>query len=277
MKLKHEYKYIDDDTVEFIINSRKYGEFKVLLDAKNIDRILQHRWTLHGGHTNWCKYATNNKVGTMHRLILNTPKDMYTDHINGNGLDNRESNLRICTPAENSRNAKAGPNNTSGFKGVSYMQPTKKMTASTLLKPWIASIQSQRKNTTIGLYATKEAAALAYDAVAKVKFKEFAYLNFPDGPSDEVLKIIKEGEERVKAQRASKYTSGYTGVYRIKDRWYTQFDYNSKKRYIGAYATEEEAASAWDKEALFHRGTNAKLNLPEKLETYLLELKERKE
>jgi hypothetical protein len=40
----------------------------------------------------------------MHRLIMDPPKDMQIDHIDGNGLNNCRSNLKVVTPRENSQN-----------------------------------------------------------------------------------------------------------------------------------------------------------------------------
>lgn len=56
-----------------------------------------------------------------HREVMNIddPK-IQVDHINGNGLDNRKVNLRLCTNQENSRNKYRNSNNTSGYKGVYF-------------------------------------------------------------------------------------------------------------------------------------------------------------
>jgi len=45
---------------------------------------------------------------------------LVIDHINGNRLDNRKENLRICSRGENSRNQALSRGNTSGFKGVTW-------------------------------------------------------------------------------------------------------------------------------------------------------------
>lgn len=99
----------------------------------------------------------------MHRVI--TGADL-TDHINGNGLDNRRANLRTATVAQNLANARC--RNPSGFKGVSPHA-----------RKWKAMCNRQY----LGLYATAEEAALAYDRAAVVAFGEFARLNFPEGIS----------------------------------------------------------------------------------------------
>jgi len=96
---------------------------------------------------------------------------MHVDHINGNPLDNRKSNLRICTHAENSNNTGPRKNNTSGYKGVYWAKRNKR---------WLAQITHNGKQVYIGHYKDKEEAARAYDAKAKEFQGEFAYLNFPD-------------------------------------------------------------------------------------------------
>lgn len=110
----------------------------------------------------------------MHRVILGlgAGDGREVDHINGNGLDNRRANLRICTHAENLRNRGPQRNNRSGYKGVS-LHPDGKWTAH-------ISINGSRNVRYLGLFSTPEDAARAYDAAARDLFGEYARLNFPD-------------------------------------------------------------------------------------------------
>ena len=98
---------------------------------------------------------------------MNTPEGMETDHINGNGLDNRRENLRICSAAENRRNHKMLSTNTSGYNGVSK----------TSFGNWHTCISVKGKTIHLGTYKEIEKAALAYNMAAKEYFGEFANLN----------------------------------------------------------------------------------------------------
>jgi len=104
---------------------------------------------------------------------MNVPKGMVTDHINHNGLDNRKSNLRVCTDAENGRNKQRQKGGTSIYKGVCWHKAKKK---------WVAQIKFEGKNMHIGYFTDdkEKEAARAVDAKAKVLHGEYALLNFPD-------------------------------------------------------------------------------------------------
>lgn len=82
-------------------------------------------------------YAIHNFRGTlgkvehlrMHRLINETPERLFTDHVNGNSLDNRCENLRTVTRSQNAMNRNKPSNNTSGHKGVFWSKQQKKWRA----------------------------------------------------------------------------------------------------------------------------------------------------
>ena len=191
-KKLNEYREVTIDgaeAVEIFIESKKHGTHITIVDKEDWERLKEYRWALdvqaHAiyAHTNiphpdggWY-YPPNGKrrrrslTVRMHRLITNAPKGMVADHINHNGLDNRKSNLRVCTNAENMRNQHSQKGGTSIYKGVCWHKASGK---------WYAQIKFKGKTIHIGLFTDKEEAARAYDAKAKELFGEYAYLNFPD-------------------------------------------------------------------------------------------------
>jgi hypothetical protein len=104
-------------------------------------------------------------------FIMRPPKGMVVDHIDGNGLNNRRSNLRICTPQENGRNRRRNRNKATEFKDVAYDPRSGK---------YFARICVNRKPIHIGTFTSAVEAAKAYDRMALKLHGEFANLNFPD-------------------------------------------------------------------------------------------------
>lgn len=109
----------------------------------------------------------------LHREVLGvSDRRVLTDHINGNGLDNRRENLRRASKAENARNRpQHHPRNASGYRGVSWDAARQR---------WVAMFWVAGHQRSLGRHDTAEAAALAYDAAAREHYGEYATLNFPD-------------------------------------------------------------------------------------------------
>lgn len=110
----------------------------------------------------------DNQLWLCHRIVFlmhygSIPN--VIDHIDGNRSNNKISNLRAATSSQNGANSKARKNNTSGFKGVSYIKPTGK---------WHAYINKDRKRTNIGHFVTFEEAKEAVQKVRLELYGEFA-------------------------------------------------------------------------------------------------------
>jgi hypothetical protein len=154
--------------IEF--TNKKGKIFEVLIDDEDYEILLQNGWyCTKAGNT---YYLRNDsffiKRTYFHRLILNCPKNKVIDHINGNGLDNRKENLRICDKQQNHFNSQKGSGYTSKYLGVSWDK------AKNL---WRASIMVNRKTLYLGRFKSEELAASAYNEASKKYFKEFGKLN----------------------------------------------------------------------------------------------------
>ncbi len=88
-----------------------------IIDKDDLEKVNKHKWYFNGGYA--FSYI-NGRPLVMHVLIMNTPPNMHTDHINHDTLDNRKVNLRIVTPAENYRNRRSYIGNENPFWGKKH-------------------------------------------------------------------------------------------------------------------------------------------------------------
>lgn len=109
------------------------------------------------------------KTYYMHREIMEPGGSSVVDHINADGIDNRRSNLRVCSNAENVRWQRPYRKPTSSkFKGVSYDKSRQN---------WQAYVTTNGKRINIGRFSSERKAAIAYDIVAQQMHGEFALTN----------------------------------------------------------------------------------------------------
>ena len=160
----------------------EYAEFYLgggvfaICDWKDYETVKNFKWNTSSrqSRTQWVwahdpKNADiNRRKVAMHNLIMCPPEGLYVDHINGNGLDNRRSNLRIVTKQQNTFNS-AHKGGTSKYKGVCLEKES---------GMWKAYITKDGKKKSIGRFALEDDAARAYDKEAISLFREHAKLNF---------------------------------------------------------------------------------------------------
>lgn len=143
------------------------GKF-ALIDDLDYVSVSKHSWCYNAGYAK-CRWLSQS--WTMQRFLLgNAPVGQTIDHINGDKLDNRRSNLRICTKGQNNCNTFLRKDNKSGYKGVSQI----KLKHST---KWLASIRDNGKKCYLGYFSTPSEAAMAYNRVARTLQGEYARLN----------------------------------------------------------------------------------------------------
>lgn len=143
---------------------------EILVSSDDFSLVKDYAW-----NTNSTGYAyayvrgsgrANHKTITMHRLIMGFPDGKRIDHKNRNKLDNRRSNLRICTNSQNLGNS-VGYSKKTKYKGLELLPSGK----------WRARINIGKKSIHLGVETTEEKAALLYDRAAKSYYGEFALLN----------------------------------------------------------------------------------------------------
>jgi hypothetical protein len=142
---------------------------EAIVDDEDYEYLNQWKWFYAR-----CGYATghvncHSKTVYMHRVIMETPTGMETDHVNGDKLDNRKNNLRMCTSQQNKANKTKENNNTSGYKGVTWDKSR---------KTWNAKIMINYKCINLGRFVNIVDAARAYDEAATKLFGNFAKTNF---------------------------------------------------------------------------------------------------
>lgn len=142
-----------------------------IVDDEDFERLSKNKWFLLGRYVARNKPRSDNdgkqKPLMMHRFILGVEGKEVVDHIDGDPLNNRKSNLRICRQRENSRNRSVGLNSKSGYKGVHLVSRNR----------WRAYITYNYQRIHIGYFKEKRDAIIAYNKAAKKYFGSFAKEN----------------------------------------------------------------------------------------------------
>lgn len=180
---------IDGDIAKIKLYDSKQNEIgEAIIDTEDVDRVKNYKWRVKLGGTNRSKCncvltgnAKETYTNSLHRHIMNCPKSLYVDHINGNRFDNRKSNLRICTNQENCFNTVKLCTNTSGYKGVNLDKSRNK---------WVSEIKFSGKKIFIGRYNNIEEAAFTRYYTESLLQKEYM--------SQETREILENLKTRLK-------------------------------------------------------------------------------
>jgi hypothetical protein len=141
----------------------------VIVDECDMPLMEAHAWRVHlfkrhGDREYWYVRTSigGRRHALLHRVIAGAVMGQQVDHINGNGLDNRRSNLRICTHSENMRNTRRNSRNTSGYKGVRKAG-----------NGWTVFIQHDGQRKYLGYFKSAAEGHEAYKAAAQLLHGEF--------------------------------------------------------------------------------------------------------
>lgn len=144
-----------------------------IVDDEDFERLSSFKWYFQkakdAGRARRRISGSGNRATFMHREIMNAPPHLQVDHINGNSLDNRKQNLRLCTNSQNTMNARPRLSVGRKYKGITWHKPSRK---------WRALITHNKKQIYLGQYDKPEDAAKAYDRAAPIYFGAYARTNF---------------------------------------------------------------------------------------------------
>lgn len=158
-----------------------------LIDDEDYAEVSKHKWLAQYRKTRNIFYALRfikNPTGKprqktlyLHRAIMQPHPKMQVDHINGDPLDNRRANLRVCTASQNRRNSKRKySKGRTIYKGIYGKVCGDKIW-------WEAKVyitqKGKQKSISLGVRREEREAAELYDEGARKYYGEFACLNFP--------------------------------------------------------------------------------------------------
>jgi hypothetical protein len=143
------------------------------VDAADYAWLSRHKWCVlnNGGGRYYACRSSGGKTVLMHRVIVNARPGEVVDHIDGNELNDRRNNLRICSKAQNAYNMRPRRGKTSRFRGVYRRKRSDR---------WYAAVSHKGVSYPLGHFDSEIEAARARDAKAVELYGEHTYLNFPE-------------------------------------------------------------------------------------------------
>ena len=158
--------------IKIKLNSKKYPGLFAQIDNEDFCEISKYRWWPDANHNKFYAQTEVRKKGkrmcvSMHHIIIGKREGFQIDHKDGNGLNNKKSNLRHVTSGQNKMNSES-KGGISQYKGVFFIKKNKK---------WEAQIRKNKKLHHLGCFLSEEDAAYAYNKAAIEMFGEYARLN----------------------------------------------------------------------------------------------------
>lgn len=195
------------------------GGHSAIVDLEDYKWARHFKWTHYSSGRSHYASAYSPATGkrfAMHRTIAGAEPGQLVDHRNGNGLDNRKSNLRIATYSQNAMNRRHR-SKSSRFKGVVFDEGR---------NTWLARVRKDGRYVIVGRFDLEEDAAAAYNHAALQEYGEFAWIN-PLG-ADATTLVPRRG-------RTPK-----PWFWRERNGWYVTID--GKRRLLAKGEASEEIA-----------------------------------
>lgn len=217
-----------------------------LIDAEDLPKIKGHKWYQHMGYAR--ARVAHGELHMSH-MIMPCPDGMFIDHINRNKLDNRKANLRVVTRSQNNANRSSFKNSTSVYKGVHWNKKS---------GLWEATIKKDGHQISLGMFDNEVAAASAYNANARKIWGEYAVLNDIEEVDYRKLRCFK---------KSANPQSRYLGVTKHScGKWTARLTVDGKRKTLGYFTREEDAAKAYNDAYVFYTGKEAPNVIEEKTE-----------
>ena len=238
----------------------------VNVDAEYYEALKNYPWRIY--ETRGKRYVSrrtkDGRTLYMHRVIMSmamgadlVSKDVV-DHIDGNGLNNQISNMRVCTQRQNACNMGHHKDSGSKYIGVYYCPQC--------IKPYRASITFRHKRMHLGGFGSAEDAAKVRDIAAVKYFGEYAKLNFEERRPEYLEQVLGGFDPVIKASTRS---CEYRGVSLQDNAWRAAITIDRTQVNLGSHRSENDAVTARDVASIMFFGVHADLNLPERRDEYL--------
>jgi hypothetical protein len=191
------------------------GGHTTLVDEDIAERLRGKKLWLWGGR----RYVALSVAGRhvlLHRLVMGEPDGMDVDHTFGRTLDNRRSQLRVCTRAQNLLNRRKAPTGVSGYRLVAARRHRRKC--------WEVRNTSRRAASFVGCMYSRHVAGLLADELLVAQVGPFVLRNFPAAiPSSQLAAFLERTAGRIFRVVFSRRSDGRqremlcrTGVHRAR-------------------------------------------------------------
>jgi hypothetical protein len=232
-ELEHSNKDItrneDGEAVIYLYNKNKDKIAETIVDEELWYELSKIGWCLSREYVGG---SINKKTTLLHRYLKDAPDDKFVDHIDGNPLNNKKSNLRLADEKENSYNKSKKQNSLNTYKGVNFVKDN---------NTYNASITKDGITYNCGYFNTEIKAVIAYNLKAVELFGEFSNINKIDITDEEYNKIKEEVIYQINNKKK------YIGPTKTpSNRYKTTIQFDAKSYNLGTYDNEIKAAFAYN-------------------------------